>query len=182
MTAGQRREIGTKISRRAAAAIAVNLLLSLDASENVILNTATTKPLGQSMDTVDDTEMVGVRLPSDGILELTAAAAITIGVPVYGTASGKITSTAVQGAYCIGIAMRAALADGNVIPVLPLLTPFVVQDLAAVTYAAPEAGALNTGDGGSDTVIASLRTQLIALAADFADLRAKVIAAGIAIT
>ncbi len=40
--------------------------------------------------------------------------------------------------------------------------------LAAATYVAPNAGALNTGDAGSDTVIGSVRTQLIALAADHA--------------
>jgi hypothetical protein len=38
--------------------------------------------------------------------------------------------------------------------------------IGAPTYAAPEAGAVDTGDAGSDTVITSLRTQFIALAAD----------------
>lgn len=58
--------------------------------------------------------------------------------------------------------------------------------VGAPTYAAPEAGVLNTGDAGSDTVIASLRTQLIALAADVAthrtlvnELRATIVAFGI---
>lgn len=40
--------------------------------------------------------------------------------------------------------------------------------IAAPTYAAPNAGAVNSGDAGTDTVITSLRTQLIALAADVA--------------
>lgn len=58
--------------------------------------------------------------------------------------------------------------------------------LGAATYAAPNAGALNTGDAGSDTVIASVRTQLIALAADHAatvvlvnKIRADMIALGL---
>lgn len=58
--------------------------------------------------------------------------------------------------------------------------------VGAPTYAAPEAGELNTGDAGSDTVIASLRTQLIALAADVAthrtlanELRATLVAFGL---
>lgn len=43
---------------------------------------------------------------------------------------------------------------------------------AAGTYAAPNAGAVNSGDAGTDTVITSLRTQLIALAADVAAIHA----------
>jgi hypothetical protein len=45
--------------------------------------------------------------------------------------------------------------------------------VAAATYAAPNAGAVNSGDAGTDTVITSLRTQLIAPAADVADIRTK---------
>jgi hypothetical protein len=58
--------------------------------------------------------------------------------------------------------------------------------LGAPTYAAPNAGALNSGDAGTDTVIGSLRTQLIALAADNAthvtlinELRAALVAKGL---
>ncbi len=170
---GQRRETGTTISRLAAAAITKNLLLSLDSNDAVILCTATLKPLGQAMDTVDDTEVVGIRLGSDGILELTASGVITFRAPVYTDAGGKITATAVQGAYCIGFAGRAAAADGDVIPVIPLMTPFVVQDLAANGYVAPAGGATVDTEG---------RAALALLATAFADLRAKVIATGLAIT
>lgn len=58
--------------------------------------------------------------------------------------------------------------------------------LGAATYAAPDAGVVNSGDVGTDTVIASLRTQLIALAADVAahktlvnELRATLVALGL---
>lgn len=43
--------------------------------------------------------------------------------------------------------------------------------MAAITYAAPNASAANSGDATTDTVITSLRTQLIALAADHAATR-----------
>jgi hypothetical protein len=57
--------------------------------------------------------------------------------------------------------------------------------IGAPTYAAPNASAANSGDATTDTVIASLRTQLIALAADVAanvvlvnELRAAQVAIG----
>jgi hypothetical protein len=192
---GQRRETGTTISRTTAAAITANLLLQLDANDLFALCTATTKPVGQAMDTVDSGEVVGARIAADGIWELTIAAAVTFRAPLYTAAGGKVTPTPVDGCYCIGWALREGLADGDVIPVLPAVTPFLVQDLdavtyaapgaltyadpAAITYVAPEAGAVNTGDAGSDTVITSLRTQLIALAADVVAIRTKLLAAGV---
>jgi hypothetical protein len=160
------------LSKVAGTAIGKFLLATLNASDVADLCSATTQPAGQTMDDVDAGELQGIRLPTAGTLELTASKAIAIHVPVYTDASGKITDTPVTGCHLVGISLAAAGADGDIIDVLPsALAALVVKTIAAATYAAPNASALNTGDATSDTVIGSIRTQLIALAADVAAIR-----------
>lgn len=64
-----------------------------------------------------DLDVVSVRLRNaQGTVKMVAAEAISAGVVVYGAASGKVADTS-SGAQ-IGIALEAALADGDVIEVL----------------------------------------------------------------
>ena len=163
------------LSKVAGTAITKFRLATLTAGDVADLCSATDFPVGQTMDDVDLGELQGIRLPTAGTLELTASKAIAIHAPVYTDASGKITDTAVTGSHLVGLSLAAAGADGDIIDVLPsALAGLIVKTIAAATYAAPNAGALNTGDAGSDTVIGSIRTQLIALAADVAAMRTAV--------
>lgn len=151
-------------------------LVAINSDGEADLCGATDQPVGTSMDDTDAGEPQGIRLFSAGTTPMVAAAAITRLAPVYTAASGKITSTPVEGCKLVGIALEAAGADGDEIEVLPAIQPaLVVQALAALTYAAPNAGAANSGDATTDTVITSIRTQLIALAADVAALRTSLI-------
>ena len=182
---GQKRETANTITRVAAAAITKNLLLSLDSADKLALCTATTRPMGQAMDTVDIAELIGCRLPADGIQELTAVVAISFRDLVYTAAGGKITNVAVDGSFLVGMALEASAADGDVIAVLPLggsSGGFLVQDLPAVTTTTVNAGTANSGDATTDTVIDSIRTQLIALQVDVAGMRAAMVASGLFVT
>jgi hypothetical protein len=74
--------------------------------------------IGVVQDNAAAGEIVALRLFSDsGTFLMTASAAITANAVVYGSASGKISST-VSGT-AIGIAREAATADGNIIEVQP---------------------------------------------------------------
>lgn len=68
---------------------------------------------------------------------------------------------------CIGDATTSKLAFNGTAPIVQPVGAGQIA-WAAATYAAPNAGAANSGDATTDTVIGSLRTQLIALAADVA--------------
>ena len=53
-----------------------------------------------------------------------AGAACTAGAKVYGIAGGKVSGTYASGAYCEGIAVTTAAADGDrveVVPMVPIL-------------------------------------------------------------
>ncbi len=128
------------------------------------------------MDDVDAGDLQGLRLFTAGTLVLVASAAIARLAPVYAAANGKISSTLVDGGFLIGIALEAAGADGDEIEVLPsALAALVPQTIAAITAVAPNAGALNSGDAGTDTVIGSVRTQVNALIADLTAIRTAAI-------
>lgn len=171
------------MSARAGTAVNPFLLVAINSDGEADLCGATDQPVGQSMGEVDAGEMQGIRFPSAGNLVLTASKAIARLAPVYTAASGKITDTPVEGCKLVGIAMEAAGANNDRIQVLPAaMFGHVVQALAALTYAAPNNGALNTGDATSDTVIGSIRTQLIALAADVAALRTSFIDSKLAVS
>lgn len=58
-----------------------------------------------------------IEYSSGGEIEMTAAGAITQGALVYTAASGKISATAASTSFKVGIAMEAATADGDIIPV-----------------------------------------------------------------
>lgn len=60
-------------------------------------------------------EQVGVYMRKSGVQQLTASAAIATGAKVSSAAAGKV---ATAGTNPIGIALKAAAADGSVIDVL----------------------------------------------------------------
>lgn len=69
-----------------------------------------------------------------------------------------------------GLAIGVAGEKISFFGAAPVLQPSGAAQvaIAAPTYEAPNNGAVNSGDATTDTVITSLRTQLIALAADVA--------------
>ena len=77
-----------------------------------------TKEIGVTQDeTFNADEVTAVKLRSAGGTQLmTAAGAFAQGAPIYGAASGKIDDVA-SGAV-IGIALEAAVADGDVVEVV----------------------------------------------------------------
>lgn len=173
----------------AGTALAANLLGTLNASTGVVdLCSASLIPLGQTMQTVLVGENQSLRLLSAGTLELTADGAVTKGAAVYTAASGKISATAADGARCVGIALDAATADGDIIGVLPsaLAAALIVQDLAAATIGSALAttGATNSTPYGfttaaqADTLIALVN----ALRVDLIDMRASLVASGLFLT
>lgn len=165
------------ISKVAGTAILPFFLVALNSDDEADLCGATDVPIGQSELEVDAGALQGIRLPSAGTLALTASGVIDFLAPVYTAAGGKVSATAADGSHCVGLALEAAGANNDIISVLPsALAALVAQTIAAMTYAAPTATALNTGDATSDAVITSMRTQLIALAADVTAIRAALVA------
>lgn len=165
------------ISKVAGTAVNPFLLVTLNADDEADLCGATDVPIGQSELEVDAGALQGIRLPSGGTLALTASGAIDFLAPVYTAANGKVSATAADGSHCVGLALEAAGANGDIIMVLPsALAAFVAQTIAAATAAAPNAGAVNSGDATTDTVITSIRTQVNALIADNAAVRAALVA------
>lgn len=172
---------GPVISRVAAAAIAQFLLLTIDSNDKFALCGVADKPIAQSSKDTSSGAVAPGRLPADGVWELQIAAAVSFRDRLYTAANGQVTSTYADDCTFVGIALMAGTTQNDVIAVLPApMIGQLVQDLSALTYAltyaAPNAGAINSGDAGTDTVIASLRTQLIALAADSAATAADVAA------
>ena len=109
----------TSLTARAATALLKNRLLALDANDGFIHCTAILKPIGVSIDDADADALIGCDTPASGIQELTASKAIALNASVYVTAAGKVTDTQAGSAIAYGIAIQAAGADGDIIPVLP---------------------------------------------------------------
>lgn len=105
---------GLKVSRSAEVAItAAHLLLRKGTADNeVLLGTATAKPLGVSYDAAAIHTLMGVILLGgpDSVLGV-ASGAITVDAPLYTAADGKVSATAVAGCWHVGKALTAA-ADG----------------------------------------------------------------------
>ena len=108
---------GAKVSRKAEVAItAGNLLLRKGTADGqVLLGTATARPLGASFDYAAITTMVGVILLGgpDPVLGV-ASGAITVDAPLYTAADGKVSATPVAGCWLVGYALTAA-ADGDAV-------------------------------------------------------------------
>jgi hypothetical protein len=102
----------------AGAAIAQHLRVKIS-SEKLAAAGITDRDIGTLAEaSFADLDVVPVNLANkQGTVKMVAAAAITMGALVYTAASGKVSVSA-QTAYPIGIAMEAALADGDVIEVM----------------------------------------------------------------
>lgn len=83
------------------------------ADRQVLLGTATARPLGTAADSVAITTNVGVYVLGGGETQImVASGAITVDAPVYTDASGKVTATFTAGSYLVGVALTAASGDG----------------------------------------------------------------------
>lgn len=105
----------------AGAALAAKILVKMVAGE-AVPNTVDGVPIGVNDYAVADTENAEVStLNVGGTLEIKASEAIAVSADVYAAADGEISALpAGAGDYVkVGVAMEAALADGDIIEVLP---------------------------------------------------------------
>lgn len=102
---------GARFSLPAGADVARHRLVSVDASGNGVVASATTPAVGVSMNKADAGQVLEV---ADGIVMVTAAGAITAGVKVHAAADGKVSAT---GDNEVGVALTAATADGEIITI-----------------------------------------------------------------
>lgn len=94
------------------------------AANGVLINAAaTTRPWGVAMDEPASGDSCAVALLAAvaGTVKMVAAAAITPGNKVYTAANGKVTGTYAAGAFCVGQAVNAAAADGDIVEVAPIM-------------------------------------------------------------
>ena len=142
--------------------LAAKRLVKLTAGE-IFHNTATATndPIGVNDYAVKDTYYAEMSTYSeDGTLEITAAGVIALNADVYAAAAGKVQALpATGGTYRkIGIAMKAATADGDIIEILPYDIFATSSVDTALTAAAPAItpGSVNTIDSTSNAVDATL--------------------------
>lgn len=83
------------------------------ADRQILVGTATARPIGVVTDTFAVTTNAGVKvLGAGGTAILTASGAVTVDAPIYTAADGKATATITAGCWLIGYALTAA-ADGG---------------------------------------------------------------------
>ncbi|MEI6655347.1 MAG: hypothetical protein WCP45_11305 [Verrucomicrobiota bacterium] len=115
------------------------------AARQILLGTATARPIGSVADAALVTTDIGVRcLGGPETQLLIADGVISVDAPVYTAASGKVSATAASGSYQVGTALTATTADGQEIEVLtcipmPVSTPAVVVNAAGATVSALQA-------------------------------------------
>jgi hypothetical protein len=130
---------GADVTRSAEAAVTTaNLLLRKGTGDGqVLIGTATAKPLGTAYDTAAADEVVGVCLLGGGATRLmVAAAAVTVDAPVYTAADGKVTPTAATGSWLVGYALTAASGDGKEFEVMTCVPSGPVYLHSTTTVAA----------------------------------------------
>lgn len=112
---------GPEVTRVSEEAIAdANLLLTKGtAARQVLVCSATTRPLGTAYDEAAITTDVGVFLLGGGATRLMVAAkAIAVDAKVYTTADGLASDYPVSGCWLVGYALTAATAQGQELEVL----------------------------------------------------------------
>jgi hypothetical protein len=107
---------GADVTRISEEAIGTaNLLVTKGtADRQVLICSATTRPLGTAYDAVAITTDVGVCLLGGGATRvMVASEAIAVDSAVYTTASGKVSDNPTNGCWLVGYALTAASGDGK---------------------------------------------------------------------
>ena len=116
-------------------------------ARQILVGTATARPIGTVADAALITTDIGVRCLGGSDTQLMIAdGVIAVDAPVYSAASGKVSATAASGSYQVGTALTATTADTQEIEVLtcipmPVSTPAVVVNAAGATVSALQATA-----------------------------------------
>lgn len=131
------------------------------AARQILIGTATARPLGVIADTAAITTDIGVILlgGADSVLMI-ASGVIGVDAPVYTDAAGKVSATAASGSYLVGTALTATTGDGQEIEVqscfpMPVTTPAITVSAVDATVSALQANAgiivSNAGASGAAT-------------------------------
>lgn len=110
------------VSFAAAEAIPIHSLVTLENTGTVSVNGLAERPIGVAESQANAAgDMIAVRLfNAGGTMKVIAVEALAIGATLYTEAAGKVQDTAQATSHPIGVAMRAATADGDVIEMIPL--------------------------------------------------------------
>ena len=140
------------------------------ADRQILVGTATARPLGTVCDSADSATQVGVRVFGQGDPQvMVGAAAITVDSPVYTSASGKVTSTPTAGCWLVGVALTACSGDGAEFLVatcapVQVTSPVVVSTAdAAVTAAQAIAGVFLSNAGAAGAVTFALPAAVVGM-------------------
>ena len=120
---------GSNVTRVAEAAFTAPHLLGRKGTGNrqILVGTATARPLGSVADEVAAGGSIGLQLLGGADTRiLVANGAITVDAPVYTAADGKVSATWVAGAWLVGYALTATTTDGDEIEVLTVV-PVQIQ-------------------------------------------------------
>ena len=121
-----RNSCGVK-TMKADAAITRGWVVKFGTDEDHVVATsaATSIGIGVALDDADAAEdpiEVAILGAYVGTLRVVAGAAISIDAAVQGTTAGKAITWA-QNGYCIGVALQAAQAAGDIIEIAPVIDP-----------------------------------------------------------
>ena len=141
------------------------------AARQILLGTATARPLGSVADSALITTDIGVRLLGGPDTQLLIAdGVIAVDNPVYTAAAGKVSATAASGSYLVGVALTATTADGQEIEVAtcapqPATTPSVVVAAAGGAVSALQAtgGVVVSNAGASGAAAFTLPAALVGM-------------------
>jgi hypothetical protein len=115
---------GANVTRVAEAAFTAPHLLGRKGTGNrqILVGTATDRPLGSVADEVAIGGSIGIQLLGGADTRiLVASGAITVDAPVYTAASGKVSASWVAGCWFVGYALTATTTDGDEIEVLTVV-------------------------------------------------------------
>lgn len=154
---------GGLVSRVTEAAFDTPYLLARKgtAARQILVGTATARPIGTVADAALVTTEIGVRcLGGPDTQLMIASGVIGVDAPVYTDAAGKVSATAASGSYMVGTALTATTADTQEIEVLtcvpmPVTTPAVTVSASGGAVSALQAtGGIfvsNAGASGAAT-------------------------------
>jgi hypothetical protein len=140
---------GSLVTRIAEAAFDSPYLLCRKgtAARQILVGTATARPLGTVADSAALAGNIGIMLlggPASQIL--VASGVIAVDAPVYTDAAGKVSATPASGSYLVGTALTAAAGDGSEFECLtcfpmPVTSPAITVSAVDATVSALQANA-----------------------------------------